>query len=219
MKQGSRNSLRHMTYRQLIRAKRFVLNRRGDGVHSPYAFRLISKVVRNPYPYGCFATLGARVRQHRAELGRLYGDCCMRQPRVLELVFRLVVDHRPHRVVLFAPRESLLVDYLHATGCIAELLHYTSFDPEQTESIGQAQMVIIEEPPKGALTALGQAMQQQAEPDDPRLWLLYRGNPKLRQELRALSRVVKPDVQFDLLRLELWVWRSTITPGRYKVFY
>ena len=37
--------------RRLKRSKRLIINRRGDGVHSPYAFHLISRVIRNRRPY------------------------------------------------------------------------------------------------------------------------------------------------------------------------
>ena len=56
--------------RRLKRSKRLIINRRGDGVHSPYAFHLISRVIRNRRPYYCFAELREELRRHTRELAR-----------------------------------------------------------------------------------------------------------------------------------------------------
>ncbi len=74
-----RSSLLTRLSRKLYRTKRAVLNRRGDGVHSPYAFAIIRQVFRNPHPYNAFELLGHQLRQggHQpSELSMAIGSSC-----------------------------------------------------------------------------------------------------------------------------------------------
>lgn len=219
MKQKLRNSLKYSTYRRLSRAKRFVLNRRGDGVHSPYAFRLISKVIRNPYPYTCFEPLARAGRERAETLRSEYGDRCIYRRRVLELVFRLVMDHRPDRVFVLAPHESLLPLYVQAISPALQMTHISRLDSSAAAHIATADFIIVEDMMEEEFVLLEQMLLAACEVGELKQVLVNRSNPMLRRYSQHLRSVLRPDVAFDLLHLELWVWREAITPGRYKVYY
>ncbi|MDO4692462.1 MAG: hypothetical protein Q4A64_06290 [Porphyromonadaceae bacterium] len=219
MKQKLRNSLKYSTYRQFVRAKRFVLNRRGDGVHSPYAFRLISKVVRNPYPYTCFEPLARETRVLGQALRTEFGDRCIYRRRILELIFRLVIDLRPQRIVLLAPKGSLVPRYLQATSLSLQMTHISSLDSLEAVAVESADFVIVEDIPKGDMRQLERMFIAARTEGVLRQVLINRSNPMLRRYSQPIRSALRPNVIFDFLRLELWVWRDATTPGRYKVYY
>lgn len=200
-----------------MHAKRAVFNRRGDGVHSPYAFEVIRQVFRNPYPYTAFAPLGRQLRTHRASLRTLYGDRLVSSPRIAELIFRLVHRHSRGEVLLIAPQESLLPHYLQATGKASSLTQIATLPCGTMEALPT--VVVAED--------WGQASQAeiQAFADSiiahrgEQVIVLHRHNPFIGRELRYLRQVAQPEVVFDTLDIEVWVWRKAITPGRYKVHY
>ena len=101
-------TLRGLTLR-LKRSKRLIINRRGDGVHSPYAYHFITRVVRNARPYYCFTGLREALRQAR-ELSEGKPPRPIRKARTLELVFRIAHELQARHVLLltgetaFVPR-------------------------------------------------------------------------------------------------------------------
>lgn len=217
MRQKLKNTPLYYAKQQVRRAKRRLVNRRGDGVHSPYAFRLIRQVIRNPHPYHCFGVLAVQKRDVAQALRARYGDRVVASRRVLELVFRLVADSRPRSVALLAPEDSLLPTYIkHAQTSVA-LLHKSSVsDAQVCEALLGADVIIIEDAEGDDLNRLLEALAQLSVDEASKLVILHQRNPLVRQALKQASTRVSASIQFDLLDLRLWVWRRAVTRGRYK---
>lgn len=204
------NSLLYRVSCRLRRLKRGVLNRRGDGVHSPFAFQLIRQTFRNPHPFVAFEKLRAKQGEGLRALKADWGDSLITRPKVAELIFRLVHHWlaQPDVVTLIAPAVSILPEYLWATSKVAELVHSETCPPALSsllvvEDIAQAELLPDLAPPLGA----------------ERMVIWHRHNPKLRSQLKHLRKQHKPQAVFTTLDLEVWVWRRSLTPGRYTIHY
>ena len=107
--------------RRLQYSKRLLINRRGDGVHSPFAFHFITRVVRNRRPYYCFEELRGEVKRRRKD-----AKTCppIHRVRTLELLFRTAheLEAKNILVVTSQPTTSLLPDYLRHTGYTEAIL-------------------------------------------------------------------------------------------------
>ena len=87
----------HVALRRLQYSKRLIINRRGDGVHSPFAFHFISRVVRNRRPYYCFEELRAELEE-RKRTGRHLPP--IHRSKALELLFRTAHELEARRLLI-----------------------------------------------------------------------------------------------------------------------
>ncbi len=128
--------------RRLQYSKRLLINRRGDGVHSPFAFHFITRVVRNRRPYYCFEELRGEVKRRRKD-----AKTCppIHRARTLELLFRTAheLEAKNILVVTSQPTTSLLLDYLRHTG-YTEAIYVLSVDELQGVSLPYCDLLICE---------------------------------------------------------------------------
>jgi hypothetical protein len=108
--------------RPFIWLKRFRY-RRGYGVHSPFAFNLISRVIYERWPYYSYASLRRQEKQMKKERGRGWLDEPLRLRRLL---FRLVNCIQP-RTIVDAGNPSSSSLYLQRVCCRAS--YHTQLDP------------------------------------------------------------------------------------------
>lgn len=219
MKRKLKNTLLYYAKQRMRRAKRRLLNSRGDGVHSPYAFRLIRQVIRNPYPYHCFDVLAVEKRDVVEALREAYGDRVVTHRRVLELIFRLVADAKPRSVALLAPEDSVLPTYIMYAHSKIELIHTICLrDTQACRALLASDVIIVEDAQGDDLDRLFVALAELRADEASKLVLLHQRNPLVQRALKQIAARVVPPVQFDLLDLRLWVWRKSVTQGRYKVY-
>ncbi len=217
-----RNSVIYKSYRSLVQAKRFVLNRRGDGVHSPYAFHLITKVIRNPYPYDCFRFLEPKHKELSKSLKDRFGDRAIYRIKRAELVFRLAFFHSAKKCLLLSHKSSLILPYLRATNKFDILEHLAIEDDEAkgvkiSEDIG---LIIIEDILEAKLSEHLALLEPiiEAQKNENLMIIVNSNNPVLRKHKKLLTSILKPTAYFSLKGLEVFVWRKSLTKGIYKVY-
>lgn len=190
----------------LVNQKRRLLNWRGDGVHSPYAFNLIRQVLRCPHPYEAYRNLydKAEAKCEKA----LYGTRAITEQRRLELLFRLVHSFAPKAsAILSVPRErehltSLSRRYVEATG----YRHWA-------EDYRQADLLVMEAVPEGLM-----ARSLVAHPEHYML-ILNTQDAEVRLWAKTARAELQPPITFDLVGLQIWVWRPHTTSGHYPVYF
>lgn len=193
-------------YQHLVNLKRRLLNWRGDGVHSPYAFRLIRQVIRNPHTYEAYRNLydKARARQYRS----CWAESCIVDKSRLELIFRLVLSHQPDRYYIHSAgrveANDLLRDYVCATGY-----------RQSAERREEAELLIVEDMAEGECLKTFLPPKGRAK----YMLLLNTHNPRVRASLQGIKVERYAPISFKLIGLEIWVWRPNTTPGRYPVYY
>ncbi len=219
------NSLLYKSIRPLVQAKRFVFNRRGDGVHSPYAFYLITKVIRNPYPYDCFRFLAPKYLELSQKLKKDYRDRAVYQIKMAELVFRLATFHKAKNVSLFAQEQSILEPYLLASSKVENLFYHKV--KESLEGRGEGlnldtSLIVLEDlkedEVKLYLDCFIHHIKLRQEQGKDLMLLLNTNNPILRKRLKLFREELQPIVSLSLWGLEIFVWRDAMTKGQYKVF-
>lgn len=199
------NRLYWVAYKRIVNAKRYLLNRRGDGVHSPYAFNFIRQVIRNPHPFDAFARL---YDTDKAQVYRkAFAHNSITKRRTLELLFRATHIHHPQTIYysghILEPNSSTLVqDYLRATG------YY-----QLTSDIKSCQLIIFEALPSTNTLALLEY------PPRDRMLILNTNNPQIRQWLKKARQRLQAPIIFKTTELEIWIWRPNTTPGIYPVYY
>lgn len=186
---------------KLIQAKRRLLNWRGDGVHSPYAYRVIRETIRNPHPFSAFTHLynatQAQTLRHK------YKDRYCTHRKHLELIFRFVHNHRPESIYFAEGSESLIHSYLKATGYYNE-----------SSEITLAQLIIIED----ICPKIEELLSRKDNKRDFYM-ILNTHNPEVRVWINRHRTQLCPPIIFDTLPLQMWVWRTATTPGHYPVYY
>lgn len=221
MKHRATNSLPYRLGRHIRRTKCMLLHRRGDGVHSPYAFRLIRQVLRNPHPYAAFEELGGLHRERKRQLRQTAGHRAITSKRFLEVIFRLSADRGAEAVGLFSARESLVAAYIQRAVPNAHIAEYhDTASPRSTPTLEleDAELIVLEDATAEELERIIRAIRSKPKTKQPRILVLNTYNPVLRHQAKSLCIQLKPGVQFDLKGLEIWVWRTGITPGRYSVY-
>lgn len=189
--------------RRAVRMKRYLVNRRGDGVHSPYAFHLISRIIRNPHPYYCFSEL-ARYAPKSWQLGR----------RQAELAFRLVIGEGLVSVCLLSRGESPVAAYLEATSRSLRLSYNLP-----SASKPQPELILVEDAESLELKALIRTARAMRLEHHRSLILVHTHSPSGRRLLQTLLRELDPEAVIDLVDLSLLVLCPTLTRGRYKAYY
>ncbi len=220
-----RNSLFYKSICPFVQAKRFVFNRRGDGVHSPYAFHLITRVIRNPYPYDCFRFLAHNHLERARAIKENYGDRAVYRIKTAELVFRLATFHRAENVCLFAHKESILEPYLRATSKVKHLSWYKleeDFKPKEAVLDLDSSLIVLEDLTEEGMSfyldCLARQIKAREQEGKDLMLIINTNNPFLRKRKSSLLTKLKPKVSLSLLGLEIFVWRKAITKGNYKVY-
>ncbi len=212
-----RNSLLYRSGQKLLQAKRFVFNRRGDGVHSPYAFNLISKVIRNPYPYDCFRLLKPEYKHLSNKLKKVYGDQAVHSIKTAELIFRLAIHHHSDQCLLLTNEESLLLPYLEATAKFSNLsIHNTHANLE----LKPKALIILENYTEQKWEVLEQLIKQSSKEyaESGLMLIINSQNPLLYKQKKDLVKRLSPRVHFQLKGLDIFVWRKALTKGKYSVY-
>lgn len=197
--------------RGLKRAKRLLLNQRGDGVHSPFAFGLIHRVVRNRRPYYCFAPLREELRASARSLSQE----ALRSPTALELIYRLLQELRPSEVAYRAAAVSMLPCYLEQSGLPCLELE------SQTQELAPRSCLILESwPTEGAeLDELTRQLQELCQQSPELMLFVHLSRPRFGRQLEQLRAELQPQLVLDLLDLQLWFFDPSLTPSRYKAVY
>lgn len=199
------NKLSWSIRQKVINSKRRVLNWRGDGVHSPYAFNFIRQVIRNPHPFDAFTSLYDKEKGKAFRLA--FADDAITKRRILELIFRAVHAHQPQSLYYIGQKlepyeTSLLDDYLRATG------YYSP-----STLLKECQLVIVEHLANPSLLA------DLKYPIDYRMVIVNMNSPLVRTWSREARKQLNPPIIFKVVGLEFWVWRTNTTPGVYPVYY
>lgn len=176
---------------QIVRFKRFLLNRRGHGVHSPFVFDLISRVIEERMPYYVFDRFWQEVKgdKHRV-LHR----------RELELCFRLVCHYRLQSAVLIGNclSRSSVERYLVAAFSGIEILY--EFLP--SPSLPQLVVILDDEYDKLPVLSDGSLLVLKCK---NRLWPL-------------LQESTNYPVAIDLVHLGVAVSSQSLNKKNYKAF-
>ena len=201
--------------RRLRYSKRLLVNRRGDGVHSPFAYHFITRVVRNHRPYYCFEELREKVK-------RVKKDPATRPPihrtRTLELLFRTAHELEAKRILIItAPSAtSHLLDYLHQTG-YTESLQVFSVDQLQVAQLQSCDFLVCEYLPEAeVLTSL---IRQYSELAPTFVAALYMPSPRWRHFVANIEKQTTPRLTLDLMDICLHFYDKRLTPSRYKGVY
>ena len=188
-----------------------LLNQRGDGVHSPFAFGLIHRVVRNRRPYYCFAPLREELRVRARSLSQE----ALRSPTALELIYRLLQELRPSEVAYRAAAVSMLPHYLEQSGLPCLELE------TQTQELAPRSCLILESwPTEGAeLDELTRQLQELCRQSPELMLFVHLSRPRFGRQLEQLRAELQPQLVLDLLDLQLWFFDPSLTPSRYKAVY
>jgi len=201
--------------RRLQYSKRLLINRRGDGVHSPFAFHFITRVVRNRRPYYCFEELHGEVKRRRKD-----AKTCppIHRVRTLELLFRTAheLEAKNILVVTSQPTTSLLPDYLRHTG-YTEAVHVLSVGELQGVSLPYCDLLICEYLPERE--ALEQLLSQCISTSPTLTVALYTPSPRWRRLVRGLGKQGAPRPPPPLSGFCPDFYDKRLTPSRYKGVY
>ena len=217
-------TLRGLTQR-LKRSKRLIINRRGDGVHSPYAYHFITRVVRNMRPYYCFTELREALRQAR-ELSEEKPPRPIRKARTLELIFRIAHELQARHVLLLTGETSFVPRYLMATGSVEQVIerqHIPALSEVSTASLVVVERIPLEDRERSQLSSLLKDLAKRKEASvvgTERMTALISTRSRTAKRLARLLRgEAKPQLVIDLIDIEVWFFDTRLTPSVYKSIY
>ena len=217
-------TLRGLTLR-LKRSKRLIINRRGDGVHSPYAYHFITRVVRNARPYYCFTELREALRQAR-ELSEGKAPRPIRKARTLELIFRIAHELQARHVLLLTGETSFVPRYLMATGSVEQVIarqHIPALSEVSTASLVVVERIPLEDRERSQLSSLLKDLAKRKEASvvgTERMTALISTRSRTAKRLaRSLRGEAKPQLIIDLIDMEVWFFDARLTPSIYKSVY
>lgn len=217
-------TLRGLTQR-LKRSKRLIINRRGDGVHSPYAYHFITRVVRNARPYYCFTELREALRQAR-ELSEEKPPRPIRKARTLELIFRIAHELQARHVLLLTGGTSFVPRYLMATGSVEQVIerqHIPALSEVSTASLVVVERIPLEDRERTQLSSLLKDLVKRKEVSETRkerMTALVSTRSRTAKRLaRSLRGEAKPQLIIDLIDIEVWFFDARLTPSIYKSVY
>ena len=217
-------TLRGLTQR-LKRSKRLIINRRGDGVHSPYAYHFITRVVRNVRPYYCFTELREALRQAR-ELSEEKPPRPIRKARTLELIFRIAHELQARHVLLLTGETSFVPRYLIATGSVEQVIerqHIPALSEVSTASLVVVERIPLEDRERSQLSSLLKDLAKRKEASvvgTERMTALVSTRSRTAKRLaRSLRGEAKPQLVIDLIDIEVWFFDARLTPSIYKSVY
>jgi len=217
-------TLRGLTQR-LKRSKRLIINRRGDGVHSPYAYHFITRVVRNARPYYCFTELREALRQTR-ELSEGKPPRPIRKARTLELIFRIAHELQARHVLLLTGETSFVPRYLMATGSVEQVIerqHIPALSEVSTTSLVVVERIPLDDRERTQLSSLLKDLAKRKEASETRkerITALVSTRSRTAKRLaRSLRGEAKPQLIIDLIDIEVWFFDARLTPSVYKSVY
>lgn len=217
-------TLRGLTQR-LKRSKRLIINRRGDGVHSPYAYHFITRVIRNVRPYYCFTELREALRQAR-ELSEEKPPRPIRKARTLELIFRIAHELQARHVLLLTGETSFVPRYLMATGSVEQVIerqHIPALSEVSTASLVVVERIPLEDRERTQLSSLLKDLAKRKEASvvgTKRITALVSTRSRTAKRLaRSLRGEAKPQLIIDLIDIEVWFFDARLTPSIYKSVY
>lgn len=217
-------TLRGLTQR-LKRSKRLIINRRGDGVHSPYAYHFITRVIRNVRPYYCFTELREALRQAR-ELSEEKPPRPIRKARTLELIFRIAHELQARHVLLLTGETSFVPRYLMATGSVEQVIerqHIPALSEVSTASLVVVERIPLEDRERSQLSSLLKDLAKRKEASETRkerITALVSTRSRTAKRLARLLRgEAKPQLVIDLIDIEVWFFDTRLTPSVYKSVY
>ena len=217
-------TLRGLTQR-LKRSKRLIINRRGDGVHSPYAYHFITRVIRNVRPYYCFTELREALRQAR-ELSEEKPPRPIRKARTLELIFRIAHELQARHVLLLTGETSFVPRYLMATGSVEQVIerqHIPALSEVSTASLVVVERIPLEDRERSQLSSLLKDLAKRKEASETRkerITALVSTRSRTAKRLaRSLRGEAKPQLIIDLIDIEVWFFDARLTPSVYKSVY
>ena len=180
-------------------------------MHSPFAFGLIHRVIRNRRPYYCFAPLREELRASARSLSQE----ALRSPVALELIYRLLQELRPSEVAYRAAAVSMLPRYLEQSGLPCLELE------TQTQELAPRSCLILESwPTEGAeLDELTRQLQELCQQSPELMLFVHLPRPRLAPQLERLRAEIQPQLVLDLLDLQLWFFDPSLTPSCYKAVY
>lgn len=91
-----------LKFRRFAGAPRRLSRRRGFGIHSPFAFDFVKRVISQPCSYYCYPVLSATARKNGIS------------SRYLKLLFRLALFFRPASVAVYSDCDSAVTTALKA---------------------------------------------------------------------------------------------------------
>ena len=217
-------TLRGLTLR-LKRSKRLIINRRGDGVHSPYAYHFITRVVRNVRPYYCFTELREALHQAR-ELSEGKAPRPIREARTLELIFRIAHELQARHVLLLTGETSFVPHYLMATGSVEQVIdrqHIPALSEVLTASLVVVERIPLEDRERTQLSSLLKDLAKRKEASEvgtEHMTALISTRSRTAKRLaRSLRGEAKPQLIIDLIDIEVWFFDTRLTPSIYKSVY
>ena len=217
-------TLRGLTQR-LKRSKRLIINRRGDGVHSPYAYHFITRVVRNVRPYYCFTELREALRQAR-ELSEEKPPRPIRKARTLELIFRIAHELQARHVLLLTGETSFVPRYLIATGSVEQVIerqHIPALSEVSTASLVVVERIPLEDRERSQLSSLLKDLVKRKGASvvgTERMTALVSTRSRTAKRLaHSLRGESKPQLIIDLIDIEVWFFDTRLTPSIYKSVY
>ena len=217
-------TLRGLTLR-LKRSKRLIINRRGDGVHSPYAYHFITRVVRNARPYYCFTELREALRQAR-ELSEEKPPRPIRKARTLELIFRIAHELQARHVLLLTGETSFVPRYLMATGSVEQVIerqHIPALSEVSTASLVVVERIPLEDRERSQLSSLLKDLAKRKEASvvgtECMTALISTRSRTAKRLARLLQGEAKPQLVIDLIDIEVWFFDARLTPSVYKSVY
>lgn len=217
-------TLRGLTQR-LKRSKRLIINRRGDGVHSPYAYHFITRVVRNARPYYCFTELREALRQAR-ELSEEKPPRPIRKARTLELIFRIAHELQARHVLLLTGETSFVPRYLIATGSVEQVIerqHIPALSEVSTASLVVVERIPLEDRERSQLSSLLKDLVKRKGASvvgTERMTALVSTRSRTAKRLaHSLRGESKPQLIIDLIDIEVWFFDTRLTPSIYKSVY
>lgn len=206
-------SLEVLRYR-LRYSKRLLVNRRGDGVHSPFAFHFISKVVRNRRPFYCFDELATEAREAR---GTYFSS---RIRRICELLFRTAHELQIRRILHLGASGEVLQRYLEQTGYTTSWQSYSTADELEDAlrtHLEAPDLIIIEDPLM--LPVLCPYLESWLAVSAQVTVAGYTLGRSAYRHWEGFQSVVPARLQLDLLDIQLAFYDERLTASAYKGVY
>lgn len=171
--------------------------RRGYGIHSPFAFGLVTGVIYEHGNYYAYERLDRLYREQRAQATLRLKD--------YRLLFRLANFQHPRCCLLLGTADGLLSEFLHAGS-----LHTQYVTAAKTADMVVVQRDAACDPAVLAATLEPGAMVVVVDP---------RGSAKRRRAWRALLELPQAQVSFDLHDFGIVLYRPELQRAHYTINY
>lgn len=196
----------NLLLRSLIWVRRF-RHRCGYGVHSPFAFNLLTGVVYEKGEFYAYAPLQALRSESK---GREKDD---------RLMLRLANDHRPKSCLAILPETEVTHRYLKAGCRSAQTKHAAQWDVNVEATLqawGKVGMLYLDHPQWASL------LEKALPYTDEHTLIVIKGicrNSRSRQAWQLLQEKEQVRVTFDLYHFGLAYFRQRLNKQHYVVNY